>query len=316
MNLLWLFQVIWGLTFLLCDSFSEITSLNTNVEYILPVKAWIIYSESAEGSVTKQSIISNVTNKIIENDTFSVRIEEMRNPLNVFNQNELYVVFPSKIIDGLSGFYLIEFTPKPHLKGEISYFELDYVHILKEKQIKLQMNVRTNTQLNPWFYYSQDPKIADFWGISEENEDKLQKTKLINAIRFANKFIDDIPKEYIDNEWHEEIVITIDPLFSKQGRTLYLGLNLLKSLDSAFSERGEFLNWSKKGISQNKVEEVVAKFSEINKIYSAKYYINIEFNERSIKVGTPMVACIEKTIALETDDSDFISGNITIGVHF
>lgn len=298
------------------QSLSKVVSPIQGAKKIEPIKAWVVYTECGEGSVKQQSVISNETEIVLKNDRRYVRIEEIRNPTNVFNRTELYVVFSAQEIDDLPGYYIIIFTPKPRLKGEIAYFELDRVQLHKDERIQLLISIKTNSIVKTWFYYSQNPRLERFWGISAVDGDKLKSTELINAVRFVNKFIDDIPIKFVDNRWHDEVILPIDSRFSKQGKTLRLSWNLLQRLDNIFSAKGEFWVWKKDILVRENVEEALTDFSSMleEKNIFAEFYFKIEFNKQQISIGSRMVASLQRVVAIQTNSGAIIPGHVTIGV--
>lgn len=280
---------------------------------IIPTQALIIRTDDSWGHITNQTIVNDVTSLIARHDFRTTRVEEIDNPSDSFDRFELYVSFPAKNIDGLSGYYVVRFTPGSTRNND-GFFELDNTMLIKKKQdYFLLTTIKSNSDVKTALLYSRKPQI-----VYVETED-LRTFFNAYAYTLHNNYIQAVASKNRDDSFHT-INLAIDPLFRRQGWRIDKAQEILQGLDDQFHEYATPFIWNGNKISQTAISNISEKLikekllPDFNlRLQYGKNRMGLQYSEGRIIAVKDMIPTMERRILIKEDNKSVV-GAVSITV--
>ena len=183
---------------------------------ILPNKAFIIFTEEGWGCLAGQEIKEYVTDLISNEDEKITRLDEIKNPEDSNDRNELCIYFPAKEINGLSGYYILKLgirTKQPVIEGYLLINQARLINMDKKYGIELKAKV-VDGILGAALLYGRQPELK-----TRVEANGIDKINFLKAYEVNPSL--GIKSEMIDSNF-DKINIEMYPIFLSNSLLLIL----------------------------------------------------------------------------------------------
>ena len=221
------------------------------------LKGFIIYTAESWGCLEGQEIREDVSTLISSADNNSATIQEIRNPEDVFNRYELYIIFPAERINGLNGSFAAMFRCESSGPDFNALLSVDEARVFqKEDQTwAIALKVKGNGFFTARMFYSQKPEMMRGWysGLGARNQPPVQ-------IQFYNVFplegdFGRMPPENLSGEW-QNLELHFNPFFLEQSVAVDKCQALFEMLVAEFSVDGDSMLWKLEEITPETLQSL------------------------------------------------------------
>jgi len=251
----------------------------------ISLKGLIIYTAESWGCLGRQEIREDVSTLIAKADNKKATIQEIKNPEDVFNRYELYIIFPAGHINGLSGSFVARFrceSSRPDVKAFLSVDEAKVFQ--KEGQTwKMALKVKGNDLFTAQMFYSRKPEMMQGWlSCSKARDRPPAQIQFYNVIPLEGAF-GGMPQEKLTREW-QNLELDFNPLYLVQSVAVDKCQALFDMLAAEFSVDGDPMLWKMEKITPEilrdfsqraasslgeKIFQILLKLQDGRKIYSS-----------------------------------------------
>lgn len=234
-----------------------IAQINSATNDITPSKALIIFTRESWGCLNGQEVKEDVSAKIAKDDCNFAIIQEIKNPEDIFNRYELYLIFPAKPVNGLTGNFVVKFwcnNDKPETKA---YFSMDHARLYKKKGGNWILSIRAkgNGFIHAKMLYSRAPEIRQaLFSCPEAGVLQPNQLTFFNVYPLEGNF-DGVPQQKLGGKW-QTLELTLNPIFLEGAVSVDKCQTFLDILDKQFAVTGRPMVWERKKIQAETIQKL------------------------------------------------------------
>ncbi len=210
---------------------------------IAPSKALIIFTRASWGCLNGQELKEDVSSNITKDDGNYATVEEIKNPEDVFNRNELYLIFPAAPLNQMAGNFVAEFWCDSDQPETDASFSVEWASLRqKGNEWVLSTKIKGTGFIHVQMLYSRAPEMRQAWfscpaaGVREPNQ-----LTFFNAYPLDGEF-GGVPQQKLSGQW-QTLDLTVNPLFLEEAVSVDKCQMFLDSLDKEFAVSGGPLVW-------------------------------------------------------------------------
>lgn len=260
---------LMGLMVVGAGNFSEIKKAG-----IPPEKAFILFTEESWGCISNQQVKEDVTELVASEDEKFARVDEIKNPEDVANRDELYLCFRAKEVGGLPGYCILRLGVShedPLVKGHLL---VDQARLISgDNGYSVELKAKADGLFKADILYGKQPQLkVGFFSCPEAGLFEPQKVSFLKAYEIRGDLGIGIDSEVIDERWNN-LNVTIDLLCLEEARFVDACEGLLDALDKEFSSFKDLIFfWDKSRVTTKSIEDIASQMEQESGL---KYNVSI-----------------------------------------
>jgi hypothetical protein len=236
-----------------------ISQIGCTIDEITPSKALIVFTRSSWGCLGGQDVKEDVSKKVANDDDNYATIDEIKNPEDVFNRYELYLIFPARAVTQVSGSFVVKLwcdNDEPKITGSLS---TDWVSLhQKGKEWVMTTKVKGTGFLHVQMLYSRSPELRrGFFSCRGEGMREPYQLTFFNAYPFEGEF-GGLPRQKLSPQW-QTLDLTLNPIFLEEAASVDTCQAFLDLLDKRFAVSGSPLVWELSKIETETIQTVAGQ---------------------------------------------------------
>ncbi len=260
------------------------------------LRAYLIETQERMGKIVGQKIISDQTRKLLKQDNLVVSIPEIKNPEDINDRQELYVVFDARRVHKLTGYYILKLSVASQ-EPKAGWVTLDQVGLDQyEKKWVISLRLTGRGVLHSELLYSRTPQL--------QKEPVFSNTAFFKKLLWADYF-QAYPLEGSGSEWvltkeWQQLNLTIDLVSLSQGEAVDRCQVLLAEFSRQFGTAEAPFLWAQKQVTKAGLEEIIQKISQTKKY---TYSLRVETARgEEFAIGSPnFVPQLQQRIVFQDD---------------
>lgn len=278
-------------------------------DIIVPDNAWLIYTKESMGCLEGQTIRTNLKQQLAGKEIETVRIEEVKNPEDSSNRNELVLSFPAQRISGLAGYYLIRMSCHSS-REQSAKLLVGRCYIQKSsKQWQLVIQVKSDGWAAIQMLYSRNPTLQNGWYSYPENGVAPRLVKFFNAYPVPGEF-KGVTQTLNMDQW-SSITFEFDAPVYRRMQQVDRCQQLLQELCRTFALPGKDYIWNRELVAR---EEVAQTASALLPNHHFQVLLRLDDGTQLQTGGDDFIPQLRQKIALENRDKTLIGAELWLEV--
>lgn len=277
----------------------------------IPIKGLVIYTAESWGCLEGQKVRKDVSNMIANADNISATIQEIRNPEDVFNRNELYLIFPAKPVNKLEGNFVVKFWCDFGQAQKKAYLSMDYAEIYKNDSGKwvLLVKIRGNGFVHVQMLYSRLPEIRQAW-FSCPQADVYQPSRhtFFNVYPLEGRF-DGVPLQILSDEWKTS-KLTFNPIFLEGAVYVDNCQAFFDMLDNEFAIADQSMVWERKKIQVDTIKTLIDQACTFTKDKTFQVLLKVDDGSTIYIDSDNFVPHLRQKLAIKNPDGKLIGAEL------
>ncbi|UCH94226.1 MAG: hypothetical protein JSV88_28690 [Candidatus Aminicenantes bacterium] len=301
------------LSMILIITFGSLLMASQNVEPI-PLKGVIIYTSESWGCLGGQEIKKDVSASIASKDDSAATIQEIKNPEDVSNRYELYLVFPAYQINGLSGSFAARFRCSSDSPIKSAFFSVDFARVAKKDNgdWTLSLRVRSNGFVRADMLYSKKPEIMPGWFYCPEAPDgEPARVRFFYVFPLEGSFAG-LPGGKLSRNW-QDVELTFNPLFLEQSVYIDKCQALFSMLAQEFAvQYDDQMAWEFEKINSKNLQGIVNQ--AISALKGKGFQVVLKFTDgKKIDVGSDnFVPHLRQQLAIKLPEGKLMGAELLL----
>jgi hypothetical protein len=292
-----------------------IAQINSTIDNIIPSKAFIIFTQESWGCLIGQEVKEDVSAKIAKDDYIYANIQEIKNPEDVSNRNELYLIFPAKPVNKLDGNFVVKFWCDFDQAQKKAYLSMDYAKIYKKDSGKwiLLVKIRGNGFVHVQMLYSRLPVIRQVWfSCPQAGVYQPSRRTFFSVYPLEGRF-DGIPQQILSDEW-KTLDLTFNPIFLEGAVLVDNCQAFFAMLDEEFAIANQTMVWEQEKIQVDTIKTLIDQACKLTKEKTFQVLLKVD-NGSTIYVGSDnFVPHLRQKLAIKNPDGKLIGAELWLRV--
>lgn len=276
--------------------------------HILPGRALVIFTRESWGCLSGQEIKEDVSITIGRDDGNYVTIEEIKNPEDIFNRYEIFLIFPAILVNQLPGNFVVKFWCDNDQSEEKAYLSMEWASLHKRaKEWILTTKLKSNGFVHIQMLYSRMPEIRQAWfSCQGEGTGELYQLTFFNAYPLEGEF-GSVPEQKLNGKW-ERLDLTFNPIFLEESRAVDRCQLFLNVLDRQFAIKDSSLVWDSAKVDEGTIRSLVIQST----VETKELDVMLRKDDRTIiQIGSEsFVPHVRQKLALRNPDGKLVGGEI------
>ena len=280
-----------------------------------PPKGLIIYTAESWGCLEGQEIREDVSTLIANEDNNSATIQEIKNPEDVFNRNELYLIFPAKPVNELDGNFVVKFWCDFDQPQKKAYLSMDYAKIYKEDSGKwiLLVKIRGNGFVHVQMLYSRLPVIRQAWfSCPQAGVYQPSRRTFFSVYPLEGRF-DGIPQQILSDEW-KTLKLTFNPIFLEGAVLVDNCQAFFAMLDEEFAIAGQTMIWEREKIQVDTIKTLIDQACTLTKEKTFQVLLKLDDGSTIYVDSDNFVPHLRQKLAIKNPDGKLIGAELWLRV--
>jgi hypothetical protein len=291
---------------------SDVTPSQSKTGEIVPTKGFIVLTRAAWGCLRGQDIAEDVSERITREDGESATIYEIKNPEDVSDRYELYLLFAAKPVNGLPGDLVVKLrsdSDKPQVKASLS---LNQARLYSKKdQWFLSLKLKGNGLVHSRVLYSRQAEIRQAWFSCPEAGD-LQPHKLSFFSAYTlDGLLGGMVSGKLNGKW-QALDLQLPQFALDKAIKVDRCQELLGILEKQFGKPSRPLVWQRQKIDAGSIHTVAEQLAESDD--GEPFQILLRLDDRtSIHVGSDnFVPHLRQKLAVENPDGKLVGAELLL----
>jgi len=300
-------SMLMSMVFLPCGfDCGEITSA---INDSTPATALVILNRESSGCPNGQIVKEDVTIEISKEDNRSATIYEIKNPEDIFDRNELYLLFPAMPVNGLTGDFVVKLwcnSERPEIKA---YISLDYakLHRDPDENWVVSAKVKGNGLIHAKLLYSREAEVRNAW-VSCPDAEIYEPYALtfFNVYPLTGHLT--IQQEKLSDRW-QTLVLQFNSMLSKSAVDIDRCQTLLAALDKQFSNDRPLL-WDRKKVQAGILPMVASKANVFTEKVAFQILLKADDGITIRSDSNNFVPHLRQKLALKNPDGNLVGAEL------
>lgn len=237
---------------------TSITCIGCAKNDITPSKALVILTRESMGCLNRQEVKEDVTAKIAHDDNNFATIEEIKNPEDVSNRYEIYLLFPAKEINQLSGFFILKLMCDSNYPKQ-AYLSVDHTFLRHEKNSWFfSVKAKSDGFFHAQLHYSRCPEfITTRVTYPAADIHEPVKVTFYNTYPLEGDLIG-IPSKSLTGKW-QRLKVLVNPISLQKALLVDICQQLLEEMDKEFAQKDTPLIWTQEKVKTESLRSLACK---------------------------------------------------------
>jgi hypothetical protein len=268
----------------------------------------VVYTRYEWGCLTKQEVVGNVTSEVSKDDGKGARLYEIKNPEDVVSRRELYLLFPAKAINGLSGKFVLKLWCIGDQPDQQAFLSVDWTSLsLKERHWVFMLKLEGKGYLRSEMMYSRNPEIREaLFSCPESGNYTPYPIKFFYSYPLDGT-LSIVPEMKMDPQW-QSVNSKIEPLILHRAAAVDECQSFLGILDNKLGTRDGWLIWDYDKARPDTIREMAVS----KRRRSFEVHLE-EDNGRSFLIGQEnFLPHIKQKLALKKATGELVGAEISL----
>jgi len=279
----------------------------------IPLRGFIIYTAESWGCLNGQRIREEISTLIAKADKKDATIQEIKNPEDVFNRNELYILIPAGSIAGLSGSFAVRFrceSSKPNVKA---FFSVDEARVFQkvDKTWVIALKVRGNDSFTVQMFYSRSPEIKQGWYFCPKARDQHPAQIPFFCVYPLEGALGRMPREKLTERW-QNLEMDFNPLHLEQSAAVDKCQALFDMLARYYSVDGDFMLWRLEKITSKNLKEFLQEAASSLGEKTFQVLIELQDGRRIYSSADNFVPHLRQMLGVKLSDGKLLGAEVRI----
>ncbi|MCK4790370.1 MAG: hypothetical protein KAV87_41920 [Desulfobacteraceae bacterium] len=288
-----------------------IAQINSTIDNIIPSKAFIIFTQKSWGCLIGQEVKEDVSAKIAKDDYVYANIQEIKNPEDVFNRNELYLIFPAKPVNELDGNFVVKFWCDFDQPQKKAYLSMDYAKIYKKDSGKwiLLVKIKGNGFVHVQMLYSRLPVIRQaLFSCPQAGVYQPSRRTFFSAYPLEGRF-DGVPQQILSDEW-KTLKLAFNPIFLEGAVLVDNCQAFFAMLDEEFAIAGQTMVWERKKIQVDTIKMLIDQACKLTKEKTFQVLLKLDDGSTIYVDSDNFVPHLRQKLAIKNPDGKLIGAEL------
>jgi hypothetical protein len=241
----------------------EMTMLNCATDNakspdLLPEKALLILTRESMGCLNSQTLTQDATELVSSEDGKAIAIREIKNPEDVSNRNELYLLFPAEQVNQLPGFFILKLGCDSDQPTPASV-SIDHA-VLRRRGSEwiVVLKAKSDGFVRAQLLYSRRPEFVTAWFTYPEADVREPVQVTFYRAYALEGELGGVPAQKLAGKW-QTLEITLAPFSLDQARFADICQQILEEMDKNFARQGEPLVWPHEKLQVESLRSLIRK---------------------------------------------------------
>lgn len=279
----------------------------TKPQDLVPEKALVILTRESMGCLNKQTLIQEASDLVARDDGKAVTLHEIKNPEDVSNRNELYLLFPAQSVAQLSGFFVLKFWCDSD-QPEPASLSVDHAAMRRRgNDWSFALEIKSDGFVHAQMLYSRRPEFttAAFTYPEADVREPMQVT-FYRAYPLEGE-LGGVPSQKLADKW-QTLELRVNPFSLEVASFVDACERLLEEMDKNFAPRGATLVWQ----SEKVKAETLRSLASTAATGKATLHVVLKLDDgRVIKTNEDnFVPHLRQKLVLKTADGKLIGAEL------
>lgn len=279
----------------------------------IPLRGLIIYTAESWGCLNGQEIRDDVSALIAKADKKGATIQEIKNPEDVFNRNELFILFPAGPISGQSGSFAVRFRCESGRPDVKAFFSVDEARVSQKenKTWLIALKVRGNDSFAAQMFYSRSPEIKRGWYFCPKaREQKPAQIQFFCVYPLEGAF-GGMPREKLTERW-QNLEMDFNPLYLEQSAAVDRCQALFDMLAREFSVDGDSMLWNLEKVTSKNLKEFLQEAASSLGEKTFQVLIELQDGRRIYSSADNFVPHLRQMLGVKLSDGKLLGAEVRI----
>ncbi len=223
---------------------------------LLPEKALVVLTRESMGCINSQTLVQDASALVAHDDGKAVTIREIKNPEDVSNRNELYLLFSARQASQLPGFLILKLGCDSDQSAAAS-LSIDHVVLRRrDNEWGVVLKAKSDGFARAQMLYSRSPEFTTAWlTYPEAGVREPMQVTFYRAYPLEGE-LSGVPSQKLNGKW-QTLEIAVNHFSFEQARFVDLCEQLLEGMDESFAPPEEHLIWPRENVQAEGLRSLI-----------------------------------------------------------